>query len=162
MSPIRWCTLPVALFLITIHALRGNNKQRRVEYKAATILEGDQLEAASPMDPSFWTIHPTTERLWVYKKLSGTFQDETWPSKNSRACFNCHCYGHAPGDIVPFKIALAKETGIGLRDATSSISNQELYEMADPFSKHLPYIYDRFDWVHCAKEGFNFATITTQ
>jgi len=60
---------------------------------------------------------------------------------------------------VSFSISLAKETGVGLRTPSNTIQNQELYNMADPSLKHLPYIYDRFEWEHCATEGFDFAEI---
>jgi hypothetical protein len=33
------------------------------------VMAGDQVEAASPNDISFWPIHPTIERLWQYKKM---------------------------------------------------------------------------------------------
>ena len=36
-------------------------------------VDGDHLESASPIDPSFWPIHPTLERLWQFKKLAGAF-----------------------------------------------------------------------------------------
>ena len=53
----------------------------------ATILEGDQLEAASPMDPSFWPIHPTTERLWMYKKLSKSSSSRAFSTGELLAAF---------------------------------------------------------------------------
>jgi hypothetical protein len=46
----------------------------------AGTMEGDQLEAGSPFDISFWPIHPTIERLWHFKKLKGFFSDESWPT----------------------------------------------------------------------------------
>jgi hypothetical protein len=127
----------------------------------ATILDGDHLEAASPMDPSFWPIHPTIERLWIFKKMSGTFEDESWPGKNNRNCFNCHCYGHAAEDPINFRVQVAMETGVGMRDASNTLSNEELYNMADPSFKHLPYVYDHFDWSHCATEGYDFSEIVS-
>ena len=42
-------------------------------------VDGDHLESASPLDPSFWPVHPTLERLWQFKKMAGLFDDETWP-----------------------------------------------------------------------------------
>jgi hypothetical protein len=33
------------------------------------VMAGDQVEAASPNDISFWPIHPTLERLWQWKKM---------------------------------------------------------------------------------------------
>lgn len=125
----------------------------------ATILDGDHLEAASPKDPSFWVIHPTVERLWVWKKLSGSFRDETWPGAKSAACFNCYCYGHAAEDNLPFEIALLKPGGVKGYRATASFTNQQLYDLADPHEQHLPYIYDDLTWSHCAELGYDFSSI---
>ena len=57
--------------------------------------DGDQLESGSPMDPSFWPIHPTMERLFIYKKISDTFESESWPGTGSAAVTNCT--GHQQG-----------------------------------------------------------------
>jgi hypothetical protein len=40
---------------------------------------GDQLESASPADPSFWPIHPALERIWQWKRIVG-FTSEAWTS----------------------------------------------------------------------------------
>ena len=44
-----------------------------------TVEVGDQLESASPNDISFWPIHPTLERLYLWKKLNTVFANESWP-----------------------------------------------------------------------------------
>ena len=50
---------------------------------------GDQLSASSPFDPSFWVVHPSIERLWMWKKLQTSatlfrsFADEAWPTKGA-------------------------------------------------------------------------------
>ena len=71
-------------------------------------VDGDQLESASPMDPSFWPIHPTMERLWMYKKISRTLYNETWPATSYSIWDSC-C-GHRAHDIIPFRFSL-KTTG---------------------------------------------------
>ena len=110
-------------------------------------------------DPSFWPIHPTVERLWLWKKLSGSFEDETWPARQATDCFNCYCLGHAAEDPVPFEVNLAQPGyGKGYR-GVNSYTNQELYDLASPEYTHLPYIYDNFAWEHCAHEGYDFAEI---
>lgn len=32
-------------------------------------------------------------------------------------------------------------------------TNEELYKLLDPNEDNLPYIYDNFEWKHCAVEG---------
>ena len=39
---------------------------------------GEQLEAASPIDPSFWPIHPALDRLLHWKKIAQPFTDAGW------------------------------------------------------------------------------------
>ena len=41
-------------------------------------VDGDQLEAGSPMDPSFWPIHPALDRLLHWKKIAQPFTDAGW------------------------------------------------------------------------------------
>ncbi|CAM9493647.1 unnamed protein product, partial [Sphacelaria rigidula] len=36
-------------------------------------------QASSSLDPSFWVTHPTMERLFMFKRLTGTMTDLTWP-----------------------------------------------------------------------------------
>lgn len=63
-------------------------------------MDGDQLESASPMDPSFWPIHPTIERLYSLKKLRGYFTDESWPSIGTSS-YGEDCTGHNADDVIP-------------------------------------------------------------
>lgn len=63
-------------------------------------MDGDQLESASPMDPSFWPIHPTIERLYMLKKLRGYFSDESWPSIGTSS-YGEDCTGHDADDVIP-------------------------------------------------------------
>ena len=113
--------------------------------------DGDQLESASPADPSFWNIHPTIERIWQYKKISQTFVDEYWPFKDVSLWNTCH--GHFPNDAVPFKFALAHN------DTQKTYTNAELYELADPLGTTLPFVFHHFEWPHCAEMGYDFEDI---
>ena len=45
----------------------------------ADVLVGDQLESASPVDISFWPIHPTLERLYHWKVLHYGFDNRAFP-----------------------------------------------------------------------------------
>ena len=108
---------------------------------------GDQLSASSPFDPSFWVVHPSIERLWMWKKLQTSatlfrsFADEAWPTKGAAMVEGCT--GHAAHDDVPF--VERRSDGSERRFYT----NQELYQLFDPMNPELPYLYDNFDWGHC-------------
>lgn len=39
----------------------------------------NQTQASSSLDPTFWVTHPTMERLWMFKRLTGTMTDLSWP-----------------------------------------------------------------------------------
>jgi hypothetical protein len=52
------------------------------------------------MDPSFWPIHPTIERLYSLKKLRGYFTDESWPSIGTSS-YGDDCTGHNADDVIP-------------------------------------------------------------
>ena len=73
-------------------------------------VDGDHLESGSPMDPSFWPIHPTMERLWLFKKLAGGFTDEAWPSVDYATVDGCH--GHKAGDVIPFRFSLKTQSSL--------------------------------------------------
>ncbi|KAH8059486.1 hypothetical protein JL720_13843 [Aureococcus anophagefferens] len=77
------------------------------------IAPGDQLEASSPVDVSFWPVHPTLERLYMYKALLGASENATagfdttaWanPDGPTQYCHNNGCKGHHPYDVVPFPV----------------------------------------------------------
>ena len=72
------------------------------------MLVGDQIEASSPYDISFWPIHPTAERLWAAKKLMNMFTDETWPDGTSSYD---NCGGHDVTDLIPLQVGWIEERG---------------------------------------------------
>ena len=140
-------------------------------------VDGDHLESGSPMDPSFWPIHPTMERLWAFKKLTGTFFDEAWPRRPGDYAEVGGCYGHSWNSTVPFAFALktsgAEPSGAAAGDPTSSTpltgfngsaatrlyTTNEIMQLASPESDSMPYVYADFAWEHCASAGWDFASL---
>jgi len=102
-----------------------------------------------PTDPSFWPIHPTIERLWVYKKLLGYFTGEDWPSTDLSASGD-DCEGHSKDYVIEMHVL---EEG-------KYYTNQEFYDAMNPHYDTLPYIYDNFEWPHCVDYGVDFTNMT--
>merc|ERR1711988_724893 len=86
---------------------------------------GDHLEAASPIEASFWPIHPTLDRLLQYKDLVRPFTNKTWDaSKTADVCvyhampvrtaeddgIETYCEGHHPYDLTFWKTVHYDET----------------------------------------------------
>merc|ERR1719498_1084805 len=44
---------------------------------------GEQIESASPIDVSFWPIHPTMERLHQYKRIVNDFANIEWTNPDT-------------------------------------------------------------------------------
>lgn len=114
---------------------------------------GDQMESASPADISFWPIHPNLERIWMIKKLSGTFTNETWPKSGVSLLSSTgdECYGHGADDVLPY----GDIYGVA---ADKNLTNADLYDIMNPSEGTLPYIYDSFDLEHCQYYDFDFTT----
>ncbi|KAH8058255.1 symporter [Aureococcus anophagefferens] len=123
--------------------------------------DGDQLESGSPMDPSFWPIHPTMERLFIYKKISDTFESESWPGTGSAAVTNCT--GHQKSSVIPFAFSLRDGDEGGDPTMQTLYTNEEMYDLLDPASPVVPFIYADFDWAHCdsAIYGLDFTDFLT-
>lgn len=113
---------------------------------------GDHLESASPVEASFWPIHPTIDRLLQYKELVKPFNDTTWEDYNNSASrYNClsytrsNCDGHHAYDLTFWESVTYNES-----DGTytrSYKSNQEVRDALRPGSGYqMSYIYDNFDW----------------
>lgn len=81
------------------------------------------IQAASSLDPTFWPVHPTIERLWMFKRLTGTMTDLTWGDRDitvstddeggsgnsstyveALSLFDESCNGHRGSDIYPFDL----------------------------------------------------------
>lgn len=139
--------------------------------KTGKFFTGDHLESASPGDPSFWVIHPTLERLLHAKLLAGGFASEAWTSDvvNDFVCIKstCYnsttgtsdyyedcCYGHFENDRLLDPIS-------GDRNIRVGPTNAEVYAKTDPRSASysMYYIYDKFEWDHCAADGYDFQTL---
>lgn len=135
---------------------------------------GDQLEASSPADVSFWPIHPTMERLVQYKRLVDDFEDTTWNATGNSfgwndLCkwgqeFGIDCDGHHEDDLTSFQMCFLGEANVtsfvGGNPATlvtSHLTNSEVLSLSDPDnSVFLPYVYDNFKWPHCDSLGVVF------
>merc|ERR1719198_2697929 len=96
------------------------------------VIEGEQIEAASPYDPSFWPIHPAVERIWQLKKLSSAhgFSDESWPEEKSLNSYYGDCDGHNPHDKLEFSKDLFEDN--------VPRTNLELYKWVSPHEENLP------------------------
>ncbi|CAN0178829.1 unnamed protein product [Ectocarpus sp. 13 AM-2016] len=63
--------------------LRRFTKRQVVEaICTTTLVDGDHSQASSSLDPSFWSTHPTMERLWMYIVLTGQITDWSWPDED--------------------------------------------------------------------------------
>jgi len=124
---------------------------------ASLIFEGDHLESSSPVDPSFWVIHPLQERALHLKLNQGDLGDLEWPTVRFDVCqkSTCYyngtkqknnfcCYGHYADDQTMSFMTNDKYTGFGL-------TNQEIWDatnaVSDTYSN--PFIYDSLRMTHC-------------
>jgi hypothetical protein len=133
----------------------------------ATYWPGDMFEAGSPIEASFWPIHPTMDRLLQYKDLVQPFTDKTWTLTeegllhSGKACLygDTDCKGHNAGDLTYWK-AVAKAS-----DGTYSASyrtNEELRNSLLPTGEYkASYIYNHFEWKHCDELGHVFPKVSS-
>lgn len=132
---------------------------------------GEQLEAASPVDVSFWPIHPTVERLLQYKRIVDDFDVTVWanplPEEPTMFCQEGvttraaerrgdvdRCQGHHAVDLVIYPQLVKQQRGY----AKEALTNAEFLASLDPYDYRLPYVYDNFRWTHCEEEGVFFPT----
>ena len=127
---------------------------------------GEQMGANSPVDPSFWPIHPTLDRLLTYKRLVEPFLDANWtnpraPDQRTQYCISdngntvTRCKGHHAYDLVPWQVHRLGPDGTFDADP-SFVTNGELFDLSDPRDYRLPYVYDDFAWPHCVQAGYAF------
>lgn len=132
------------------------------------VFVGDHLESASPLDPSFWPIHPTQERLLQLKYMVTGFPDDTvWPTTatekgvwvcNHNQCSNYKdssaekdyysecCRGHYEYDRLMDFTTFNRSLSYG-------DSNHDILAAADPRADYsLPYIYSNFYMNHCDQD----------
>jgi len=124
---------------------------------------GDHLEAGSPVEASFWPIHPTIDRLLQYKSLVKPFTNMSWDSHNFTCIYtSTNCDGHNQNDLTFWKSTTYNSSSnqyekqhlsnVEVRAASMSASLEGGYE--------LPYIYSNFNWSHCEKVGVKFKSVT--
>jgi len=122
------------------------------KFEDSAPLLGDQLESASPGDPSFWPIHPTMERLYLWKRLNG-FETLYWRDNNSWSFWegttigSGYCDGHNLDDVVGFQ-------GLFGPYLSGVYTNADFIHFTNPSKDYLPFIYDHFTWDHCAQQGY--------
>jgi len=124
---------------------------------------GDQLESASPADVIFWPMHPTVERLAMWRLIRAGFTDWDWPedpTENYRGNIllsaekagDMSCEGHGPNDVMIWKLNL--DDGDNIKKQYTTF---EFLQRSDPTAGYqLPYVYDVFEWDHCMEEVFDF------
>ena len=97
---------------------------------------GDMLGSSSPVDPIFWSVHPTVDRLWQWKRLSADCSyNYTWPSGTS---IYGTCSGHDEYDMLPYY-------GLNTHDTNRVFTNKGIYDFLDPVETTSPYVYDDFN-----------------
>eukprot|EP00618_Florenciella_parvula_P017577 CAMPEP_0119489082 /NCGR_PEP_ID=MMETSP1344-20130328/14634_1 /TAXON_ID=236787 /ORGANISM="Florenciella parvula, Strain CCMP2471" /LENGTH=720 /DNA_ID=CAMNT_0007524087 /DNA_START=136 /DNA_END=2298 /DNA_ORIENTATION=+ len=113
---------------------------------------GDMLGSSSPVDPIFWSVHPTVDRLWQWKRLStDCMYNYSWPSGTS---IYGTCSGHDEKDMLPY-------AGLNPSASNSLLDNKGLYDLLDPTTSDSPYVYDNFEWAHCLQEGSDVRNFCT-
>ena len=126
---------------------------------------GEQLEAASPIDPSFWPIHPALDRLLHWKKIAQPFTDAGWADPDdpdaTEYCMVVKdipgeegCHGHHAFDTTFFETHHLDATDGSFKH--SYLTNGEIFALSELDSYALPYVYDHFVWEHCEEEGYMF------
>lgn len=64
------------------------------------------------------------------------------------------CYGHRGSDIFPYDILtdlITPQFTFYGKKAPNTLQNRALVRLFDPNENALPFIYDNFDWSHCAE-----------
>ena len=118
---------------------------------------GDSLESASPLDISFYPTHPTVDRLYHWRRING-FSDETWTDDMARSVsFEDvgYCWGHNLNDTLVWGDDLFADGAAG------PYTNAMLWAAFDPTDGNspTPYVYDTFEWPHCAAQGYPLTLI---
>lgn len=128
-----------------------------------TYWPGDMFEAGSPIEASFWPIHPTMDRLLQYRDLVQPFSDKTYFGFNESgsSCLSSMdgCLGHNAGDLTYWKTVLLEADGTY---SSTYRTNEEVRNAVLPGSGayKMPYIYDSFEWKHCDDAGHVFPKVT--
>merc|ERR1712086_772216 len=108
------------------------------DYEELAPVMGDLMNSGAPADPIFWTIHPTVDRLWQWRRING-MTNESWPASSENYVHGGDCWGHSADDVTIFKNIFDSDERF--------YSNQDLYDRMDA-------IYDSFRWGHCQHVGY--------
>lgn len=132
---------------------------------AVKVIVGDMFDSSSAGDPAFWPIHPTLERLLHVKMFMGGFEDNTYPTADNlqSVCTQYECYNYKT-DIYQEDITCCEGHFADSRlfdfyhnDRESHIGPTIIETLsstnASSSSYNMPYIYDSFEWPHCAGLG---------
>lgn len=116
------------------------------------------------------------ERLFMFKRLTGTMTDLSWPdtdvyvddgsggrSYQILSLYDESCSGHRGSDVFPFGLATdAGDPGFrahtaikGDQEGGNVLTNREILQALDPRVNKMSYIYDTFEWTHCAEDGID-------
>ena len=114
---------------------------------------GEHAGAESPLDASFWPMHPTLDRLLQYKRLVDDFREDAWAGKSlCKYADTAPCLGHRENDLTAFKTtALNPATGAF---APRYLTNREVLNLTDPRTYAMTYVYADFAWPHCDDGDF--------
>ena len=124
-------------------------------YCSTPMAPGEQLESASPVDISFWPIHPTLDRLLHYTRLVSKFSDPSWQETNKICLYDSTgCRGHNAWDVTSFESHVL-DPATGTFEYTY-LTNAELFDRSAPGNYSLDYVYDNFVWAHCDDTPFAF------
>ena len=157
-------TLGPILFGDWISKLPADVRGQFLEWVCSTpFTTGEQMEAASPLDPSFWPIHPTMERLLHWKRIIQPFANSSWAAPDDgettycvyhNTALNSKCAGHHVDDTTFWQVYHEDDVGNFTR---SYLTNGEVFNIAEPHESYrLSYVYDNFAWLHCDASGYAF------
>merc|ERR1711918_100459 len=113
----------------------------------SSIFVGDMLNSGSTLDVSFWFTHPTVERMWQRKALSGSLWNLTW-TKTEHIC-----PGHSPNYIMPFFSYNFIDNTIDTSDLTNEQFTALINPSNDDYSLAIPYVYADFNYSSCEQYG---------
>lgn len=126
------------------------------EYDMDAPIFGDSIESSSPNDPTFWNIHPTVERLLIWRRILG-LKNTTWPSNKAWSVDgfkNGYCYGHNQDDVTTWPRYIFIGTGF-----EGPYTNADIFNLIDPNLDLTPYIYNNFKWKHCTSFGYDLTLV---